>query len=312
MNILVTGAGYMAKEYAKVLTGLGVTFEVVGRSSSGVAAFRESFPGIPVHEGGLENFNPGGRFTHAIVASNIESLYSNSVFLIEKGIRHLLLEKPGGVSSEQIELLNTFAAEKNARVIIAYNRRYYASVITAEKMIAEDGGLTSFNFEFTEWAHTIEPLAMNEDVKQHWFLANSSHVADTAFFLGGPPRELTCFHSGSLNWHKRSAVFAGAGIAEGGALFSYQANWKAPGRWSVEMLTQKRRYIFRPMEKLHIQQIGSVAVEPYAIDDSLDTAYKPGLYLQTKAFIDNNDSRNCLLQDHNRIVQHFYNRIAGY
>jgi hypothetical protein len=89
----------------------------------------------------------------------------------------------------------------------------------AKEMIEQDGGVLSFNFEFTEWPHTIEVLDIKEEVKQHWFLANSTHVVDTAFFLGGRPRQLTSFQANSLDWHKSGAIFTGAGISENDALF---------------------------------------------------------------------------------------------
>lgn len=44
---------------------------------------------------------------------------------------------------------------------------------------------------------------------------------------------------GQLTWHKDGCIYTGAGIATSGALFSYQANWAAPGRWSVEIITDK-------------------------------------------------------------------------
>jgi predicted dehydrogenase len=313
MKIILIGAGYMAKEYAKVLSALNTNWEVSGRSAANAAAFRESFPGITVHEGGLEKLDIiSQQYTHAIVASSVESLYANTISLLDAGVKHILLEKPGATVKAEIADLQKRAEEKQARIIIAYNRRYYSSVLAAQKLIEEDGGVLSFNFEFTEWAHTIEPLPMDTQVKENWFLANSTHVVDTAFYLGGAPKEMNAFIAGSLSWHSRSAVFAGSGTSVNGALFSYQANWKAPGRWSVEMLTNKRRFIFRPMEKLQAQQIGSVAIEPVAVDDSLDTQYKPGLYLQTEAFIKGDDTRSCTLAYHNQLAQDVYSRIAGY
>ena len=43
-------------------------------------------------------------------------------------------------------------------------------------MIAEDGGVTSFNFEFTEWSHQIQHLQKASGVMDNWVLGNSSHV----------------------------------------------------------------------------------------------------------------------------------------
>jgi len=51
------------------------------------------------------------------------------------------------------------------------------------------------------------------------------------------------------------------------------------------MLTSKHRLIFRPMEKLQIQKIGSVALEAVDVDDVLDQQFKPGLYKQVEAFL---------------------------
>lgn len=50
-----------------------------------------------------------------------------------------------------------------------------------KKIIAEDGGITSFNFEFTEWAHVIEKLDYPREVFENWFFVNSTHVVDLAF-----------------------------------------------------------------------------------------------------------------------------------
>ena len=47
-----------------------------------------------------------------------------------------------------------------------------------------------------------------------------------------------------------TVVIAGAGVTERNIMFSYHADWQALGRWSVEVLTYKRRFIFRPMKQL--------------------------------------------------------------
>ena len=72
--------------------------------------------------------------------------------------KNILVEKPAGLNKQKIMEVSELAKEKDAQVYVAYNRRYYASVLKAQEIIAEDGGVTSFNFEFTEWAHVIEKL----------------------------------------------------------------------------------------------------------------------------------------------------------
>mgnify|MGYP003991786179 CR=1 FL=1 len=61
-------------------------------------------------------------------------------------------------------------------------------------------------------------------------------------------------------------------VTNSAALFHCQANWDAPGRWGVEILTCKHRYIFRPLEKLHILKHNTVTVEYVDIDDQIGRA----------------------------------------
>jgi glycosyltransferase domain-containing protein len=147
---------------------------------------------------------------------------------------------------------------------------------------------------------------------RNWFLGNSTHVIDTAFFLGGKPKALHALHKGGTKWHPAASIFAGAGESESGALFSYHANWDAPGRWVIEMLTRQHRLIFKPMERLQIQNLGSVEINPVMIDESLDKDYKPGLYLQTKAFLENDHERYCTLNEQRENIENFYIPMSGY
>jgi predicted dehydrogenase len=285
-KILLVGAGYMAREYAKVLDAMGADYDVAGRGAASAAAFR-SETGHEVIENGMERLAEAGRlggYTHAIVAASVDTMAGLAGRLAEAGVRDILLEKPGGGSPDEIRSLCARVADGDARVYIGYNRRHYASARKARELIAEDGGVSSFRFEFTEWAHVIEPLEKSAGIKQQWFLANSTHVVDLAFYLGGIPEKLSAYTAGSLPWHSRAAVFSGAGVSAAGALFSYAADWTAPGRWGVELMTRKRRLIFRPLEQLKAQAIGSVAVEDVEIDDALDRAFKPGLYREVSAF----------------------------
>ena len=91
-------------------------------------------------------------------------------------------------------------------------------------MIAEDGGVNSFHFEFTEWSHQIQHLQKGPGVMEHWVLGNSSHVLDLAFHLGGFPSDWRGWSGGGVDWHPASSRYCGAGFTEEGAMFSYFAD----------------------------------------------------------------------------------------
>jgi len=312
-NVWLIGAGGMAQDYIKILKNLECTFSVIGRGEES-ARKCEEVAKCSVKTGGLEKFlsaNPN-LCSHAIVSVGVEKLYETTLALLKYGVKNILVEKPGAMTQDEFNALDILSKEKSANVLIAYNRRFFASTLAAQNIIKEDGGVTSFNFEFTEWAHVIEPLVKAEGVKEKWFLANSTHVVDMAFYLGGKPTEIATFTGGGMNWHPSASNFSGAGISETGALFNYQANWESAGRWSVEMLTKEHRLIFRPMEKLQIQKRGTIPqVFDESIDYTLDEEYKPGLYLQTKNFLENNFNGICTIEEQTKI-NNIYNKIANY
>lgn len=312
MNVWLIGAGGMAQDYDKILKDIDCNYTVIGRGEASSSTFTEK-TGTKVVTGGIDKYIESTNLIpdYAIVATGVEALSANCISLINAGVKKILVEKPAGLNREEIEALNSIAEKESATVYVAYNRRFFSSVLKAQEIIAEDGGVSSFNFEFTEWSHVIEKLTKADGVLEHWFLANSTHVVDLAFYLGGKPKELTTFLSGSLDWHSKSSNFAGAGISENDALFTYSANWEAPGRWRMEILTKKHRLYFSPMEKLQIQELGSVALNDVEIDDTLDKQYKPGLFNQVDAFLNNNDKDLCSIKQQTEIVK-VYNKIAGY
>lgn len=296
-QIWIIGAGSIAQEYAKVLNALGYEYEVIGRGINSANSFQEKTD-HSVIIGGLKQFlkTTSTIPSQAIIATPVSELSTNVIDLLNHGVRSILVEKPGFLYPDELNEVAALVKEKKANVYLAYNRRYYSSVLAAQKIIEEDGGVKSFLFEFTEWGHVIEKLNKPKEVLGNWFFANSSHVVDLAFFLGGKPVELSSYTADELSWYK-PAIFSGAGITDKGALFSYQANWKAPGRWGVELLTSKHRLYLRPMEQVYIQDIGSVAINPVKIDDYLDKEFKPGFYLETKNFLEGNYERLCSIEE---------------
>ena len=290
----------MAIEYSKVLLTMNHKFIVVGRDSKSASLFEQK-TGIVPELGGLALYLKDkklDRTTSAIIATGTETLMSLIRQLLNSGVKKILVEKPAAISIAELLENEQYIRTFENSIFIAYNRRFYASVIEAEKLIAEDGGLESMHFEFTEWAHKIAPLRKAEGVKKNWFFANSTHVVDLAFFIAGNPKILKSFSkSGKLDWHNKTN-FVGAGETEKGVLFSYLSNWESAGRWGIELLTQNRRIYLKPMENLNVQLKGSVNIIEHKIDLTLDERFKPGLYAQVDEFVSGLNNRLPTIKDH--------------
>ena len=305
----------MAKDYAHVLKDLDVHFKVIGRGESSAKGF-ESALEVPVQTGGVETAlqNEAPPET-AIVAVGVEQLSSVARKLIQAGTKRILLEKPGGMTLDELQNLNSEVQSNLSKhyveVWLAYNRRFYEATRKAREIILADGGATSLHFEFTEWSHKIRDIEGKNKIKSVWFLANSTHVVDLAFHLCGFPKDWQSWSSGSLDWHPASARFSGAGITDQNVVFSYFADWEAPGRWGVEVMTRKNRLILRPMEQLQITPHGSIKVEPVPLEDKLDRDFKPGLYRQTEAFLNQDSTYFCTLKEQAKNAE-LYAKMAGY
>ena len=310
-SLWLVGASNIAQEYASVLKALKKPFEVIGRGESSAFSFKKA-TGHTVRIGGLKkNLKQNTAPQIAIVAVGVDQLANVTEDLIRSGTKRILLEKPGALNLKEINLLNRLAKEKKTEIFIAYNRRFYDSVQQMKKYIDDDGGALSINFEFTEWAHTIKILQKNISVKKHWLIGNSSHVIDLAFHLCGKPKDWKCWHLGALDWHPASARFCGSGITDKGVMFSYLSDWQAPGRWGLELMTTKRRFILRPMEQLQIVKLGSTLVNSINLKNKIDKKFKPGLFNQTKKFLEGKNSLLCSLSEQVENIKIYY-KMAGY
>jgi len=311
MKLWLVGVGPHAIEYAKVLKKLNVDFEAIGRGVESCKNFT-LMTEKAAHSGGISSaINLLGPPEIAIISVSFDQLSNVAIALIKAGTKKILLEKPGGLNILEINKLHEIAKAFNASVYIAYNRRFYSSTTYVMDRIKEDGGVTSCIFEFTEWAHTIAPWQVPVKVKEALIFANSSHVIDLAFYICGKPLEWKSWCQGKIFWHPSAARFAGAGVTEDGVLFSYHADWEAPGRWGLEILTRKHRFILRPMEKLFVTEIGSIAVNQVELNDNLDIEFKPGLYKQTQAFLEGKTDEFCTLEEQYQMAP-IYSKIAGY
>jgi len=309
-KLLLIGSGSMSLKYWEVLQNLKIDPLVVGRGAVSANNFYK-VTGCKVYLCPLVDVLNEFTFQMAIVSVSVDSLYETTLELIKSGVRKILVEKPAALSTYEIEKLFNLSNENKVEIFVAYNRRFYGSTLLAKEIIRHDGGILSAHFDFTELSHQIIDLDISNKVKQNWFLANSSHVIDFVFHMIGKPLKLESISSGSLSWHESSAIFAGHGLTEKGAIFSYHSNWNGPGRWMIELITKNHKLIFQPMESLKKMKIGSMVVEEVSPIDNLDQLYKPGLFRQVDAFINGDLNNLCSIKEH-FLNWPYYIKIANY
>jgi predicted dehydrogenase len=286
-DVLVAGAGAMAAEHVKTLLACGVGAERIvvaarrAEQAQALAALHR-VRAVRLEEVAAET---------AIVAVAEDALVPVAQALLARGASRILIEKPGALAAADLAAL---AGDDG--VFVAYNRRFYGSVVRARELVEQDGGAIAATFDFTEVERLVladaERRGLPRRTLHRWGIANSLHVIDLAFFLAGDPETIVTERAGGLPWHPAGARFAGSGTTVGSALFAYAASWDGAGRWGVEVTTRERRLVLRPLEELHEQLRGSFALAPVELQPEPE-GMKPGLAGQLEAFLSRDDRFLC-------------------
>lgn len=284
-KFVIIGSGNMAIEYSKVLDYLDINFVVLSRSDKTTGFFNElkncTFIISKIIDVSLEN-----RETIILNTVSIESLESTTIDVIKSlNPKTIILEKPGSLSIKGLSYLENFSKKNNSNILIAFNRRFYSSVIKLKQEI-KNSKISSVFFDFTEF--NINPHNYPHNVLNRWAYANSIHIFDLVFHIIGTPKLVNPYVGGkqNLQWHKDSSIYSGYGISTSDVMFSYNANWLCPGRWRIEFSSTDKKYIFSPIEEIKAQNNLGFSIENIPLDND-DKLFKPGLLKMINSIISN-------------------------
>ncbi len=249
--VTVIGYGVMGAHYVNALRALGVSqIRVCSLSSQPLEALRRSGK-VRVISGGFETFEGRSQPDElAIIATPTDRLVKAAGHLAMLGFRRLLIEKPVSLRSRAIEELAQLLRQHGVDAACAYNRVAYPSFREVVARAAEEGGIRSCVYTFTEMVKLDWPQRFPPEELARWGIANSLHVIGMAHGLIGLPRHWNGYRTGGLPWHPAGGIFTGAGISECDIPFSYHADWQSTGRWSVEVHTAGASYRLCPLEQL--------------------------------------------------------------
>jgi predicted dehydrogenase len=311
LSCLVLGAGRAGRAHLEVLREL-MPGRYAAWSRSGARQDAARTLGAPFFcgalEGALENFRP----THVIVATPVQTLAELTKSCLRAGVRNILVEKPGALTVRELEEVSALSARVNATVGVAFNRRWYGSVLQARSLMQARGEtVTRVTVDFSERTEGLEQRAdVSSEVKARLVVANSLHALDMAFLPSGLPDDgrSRFRRAGSLPWHLCGSSFEGAGLTEKGVPFSYVSDWNERARWLVEWQTASLQLRFQPLERVSVKARGDTRWEDVAPDD-LDLRFKPGFFRQGQAFLEGSPLAG--LEEAARLVG-IAQKIAGY
>ena len=108
-HVFLFGAGLMSEAYANVLKSLPCTFSVFGRGFKSATSY-EKRTSIVVNTMPFEEaLTHGYDDLRAIIAVTNDQLATTTLRVIRAGIKQILVEKPAGISLEEINLIKNTA-----------------------------------------------------------------------------------------------------------------------------------------------------------------------------------------------------------
>ena len=141
----------------------------------------------------------------AVIIATSDTFHVESARLALQAGKHVLCEKPLGVSVEEVEELKALA-ELSGRVLqVGHMKRFDAGIQSARAFVANDiGALLAYKGWYCDSTHryavtdAVQPLIIRSanarkptidsksDLLRYCMLAHGSHLVDTARFLAGP------------------------------------------------------------------------------------------------------------------------------
>ena len=110
--------------------------------------------------------------------------------------------------------MKAIADYNKTEIFVAYNRRFFDSIIKARQIVNEDHGALYCRFDFTEASDQIEVLKTKQNIKENWLYANSTHVIDTVFHLIGCPKVALMKYLVQMNWIGIAVGLSFVGLAK--------------------------------------------------------------------------------------------------
>ena len=193
----------------------------------------------------------------------------------------VMMEKPPGHTLQDALDIESAAAARQRRVLVALNRRFLAATLRAKAELEGSSPPRFIKVQDQQNQAAALRAGQPEEVVRNWMYANSIHTIDYLRIFGRG--QITAVDP-VQPWDPGNPGVVVCRIAyDSGDIGLYEGIWHGPGPWAETVTTSEKRCEMRPLEDLTVQELGQPA---QAVSrDPLDTSFKPGFRRQAEAAV---------------------------
>ncbi len=231
LQAVLVGAGGMGRAWARALAAnpdvrlVSWVDLLTERVADGIKAVGLSDVAIEEHfEGALLHNRPD----FVVDAAVPDAHYEITRHCLDQGVP-VLGEKPMAATFEEARDLVMFSERSSTLFVVSQNRRYNTRLAAFKDLISEHlGGVGQLNAEFYRAPHFG---GFREEMGSPLLVDMAIHTFDAARYVSGadPVSVLCSEFNPEWSWYRGAASAVAEFEFTGGARFSYQGSWCAPG-----------------------------------------------------------------------------------
>lgn len=283
MKVAIVGAGNMALAHTEAFNALeGVSVVGITSRTRSKAEALAADKGIEAVYDSVEELYT--KTEADIVVVTVPELAAESV--AKEAFKYpwaVLLEKPAGYDLQNAEAIFEASKGHKAPVCVAFNRRYYSSLIAIKADL--DAHPENRRYTRVQDQQSYEEARFHnhpEEVVEKFMYANSIHLIDMIVALSrGDVTKVTPIEP--WKGEETDIMLCHVEFSSGDTAL-YEGVWKGPGPWTCSVSTDRRAWTMAPLEDAYYQNAGERAKN--LVERSQDDKdYKPGLLLQAKEMV---------------------------
>jgi predicted dehydrogenase len=220
------------------------------------------------------------RFDAAIVAVTATETREVTATLLDSGIS-CLVEKPLGVTLDEARDLRDRAESASCATSVAYNRRFYSSILAAQEFARALGRPYSIHVEASEPVFELRER-LGDEALRHRLVQNTTHAIDMFTLFGGPVVGVSPSGYRKLVDGIPADFMCFLRFRDGGT-GSFLSHWCSPGENEVRLYGNGYKLDINLKRNTLKARVGNRTEK--ITEGDLDVLCKAGVYLQDLHFL---------------------------